>query len=817
MDTLRLPGCNCNQNIVAIGIIFLVLPRGRGYDQRFNSAVAIMHASEDQPDPREASTSGASLASAAVRNLAAAIAESDLALPERMGAYRIVALLGRGGMGTVYEAEQDWPKRTVALKVIAAGLMTATMRERFKWEADVLARLEHPGIAHIYEAGIATTDPAAPQPYFAMELVRGERLDRYIARANPPLDARLRILIDICQAVHHAHTKGVIHRDLKPANILITDDCKPKILDFGVARAIDSDLQSTTLHTESGALVGTLPYMAPEQAAGKVNELDTSSDVYALGVIAYELLSGRMPYSLRDKPLHEAVRVICQDEPSRLSSVDRSLRGDVETIVQKAMEKDKSRRYPTAGELAADVRRFLDYEPITARPPGTWYQLRKFTRRNKLLVGSVAAIMLVLAAGIVTSLRFAFQARDARDNAEATLDFLTNDVLSNATPASIPDARVRDEIIRAMIMPAAERVGKSLATRPLAEATVRSAIQSVLRKNGRSDLALPHAEAALRLRRTELGESAPQTLQAMHEVAFVLESLGRSDEAEPLFKRALDEARRTLGDDHRDTMQHLNNYAAIVRARQGDAQAEPLLKDVLARRRRVLGDDHEDTIQSINDYAMVLQSLRRTNEAEPLFKEALERYRRVLGADHPFTLTAMNNYAFMLDQADRGTEAEPIFKELIERRRRVLGVGHVDTIMAINNYASALEGLGRLAEAEASYREAHEGFRKVLGPDHLYSIGSLQNRARILIMLGRADAAEPLAREAVERARASPALGPKHARTIKYAGTLVKALDALGRGADAAAIRGEFGLRSPSPQTQSPAATQPTSGRAASR
>src|SRR5262245_9711716 len=335
------------------------------------------------------------------------------ALPPRIGRYRILRLLGEGGMGVVYEAEQDNPRRPVALKVIRPGLVSPVLLKRFAHEAQILGRLHHPGIAQIYDAGVAEDG----QPFFALEFIRGLPLDAYARRHALDPAARLDLLARVCDAVQHAHEQGVIHRDLKPANILVDETGQPKVLDFGVARATDADLLTTTDHTRTGQLLGTLSYMSPEQVAADPAALDQRSDVYTLGVILFELLAGRLPYPLEHLPLPEAARLIREQEPSRLGALETRLRGDVETIVARALEKERARRYASAAELAADVRRHLRNEPIRARPPSALYQLRKFARRNKALVGGVAAVMAALVAGLIGTTLFAV--REARQRGQA--------------------------------------------------------------------------------------------------------------------------------------------------------------------------------------------------------------------------------------------------------------------------------------------------------------------------------------------------------------------------------------------------------------
>jgi WD40 repeat protein/predicted Ser/Thr protein kinase len=324
----------------------------------------------------------------------------------RVGHYRIVGRIGEGGMGAVYEAEQDNPRRPVALKVIRPGLLAPALLKRFAREAQILGRLHHPGIAQIYEAGLAEDG----RPFFAMEYIRGLPLTESARLRGLTAPARLELLARVCDAVQHAHDQGIIHRDLKPGNILVDETGQPKVLDFGLARVTDADVQTSVARTLAGQLLGTLGYMSPEQVSGNPAAVDQRSDVYALGVILFELLAGRLPYHLDGLPLHEAARVIREHEPSRLGSVISAFRGDVETIVGKALEKDKARRYISAGELAADIRRHLNNEPIRARPPSALYQLRKFARRHKALVAGVLSVFVALLAGTVVSLLFAWRA-----------------------------------------------------------------------------------------------------------------------------------------------------------------------------------------------------------------------------------------------------------------------------------------------------------------------------------------------------------------------------------------------------------------------
>jgi len=678
--------------------------------------------------------------------------------PTSIGKYRILRLLAEGGMGTVYEAEQEHPRRAVALKVIRPGFARVELLRRFEQESQALARLQHPSIAQIYEAGTADSG-SGPQPYFAMEFIRGDSLLEYAKGHQLNTRQRLELVAKICDAVHHAHQRGIIHRDLKPGNILVDESGQPKILDFGVARVTDIDAKNTR-QTDVGQIVGTLAYMSPEQVLADPLELDTRSDVYALGVLLFELLTGRLPYKISGQ-IHEALHTIREEDPAPLSAISRSYRGDIETIVSKALEKDKERRYASAAGMAADIRRYLSDEPIAARPPSAVYQLQKFARRHKAVVAGVAAVFVVLITGVVASTWEATRARRAEQvatteaaTAKAVNDFLQHDLLAQASANSQagpetepdPDLKVRTALDRA-----ASRIEGKFKGQPLVEASIRQTMGNTYTELGQYPQAEQQLERAFDLRHRILGDEHRDTLDTLNDLALLYFEQGKYAQAEPLSSKVLEIERRVLGEEHPDTLEAMGNLATLYLYEGKYAQAEPLFSKAVEVNRRVRGEEHRETLAVMSNLAGLYQDQGRYPQAEQLYIKVLNGMRHVNGDEHPDTLATINNLAGLYRDEGKYAEAEPLFIKVMEVARRLLGEEHPDTLTAVNNLAGVYLDQGKYAQAEPLFAKVVEVGRRVLGEEHPTTLFGMNGLALLYLDQREYAEAEPLLREALNR------------------------------------------------------------------
>ncbi len=685
--------------------------------------------------------------------------------PAEIGPYRIIRKVAEGGMGVVYMAEQSNPKRTVALKIIREHWITPGLRRRFEHEVGVLGQLEHPGIARIYDAATAEIS-GRPLPFFAMEFVHGQTLVDFADAQKLSTRRRLKLMVDICEAVDHAHQKGVIHRDLKPANIMVTADGRIKILDFGVARAVDSDLQAVTMQTKTGQMIGTMPCMSPEQVRGVQSELDTRSDVYALGVVGFELLSGRLPHDIRHRSIPEAARFLSDEEPTSLSSIEGSLGGDVTTIISKALSKQRDLRYQSAADFAADIKRYLDHRPIVARPPSTFYQLARFAQRNKPLAAGILIAFLALIAGTATASYGLVQARRQRDVADrqaaianAVNRFLTEDLLA----AVQPDAQGIDVSMRQVLATASERIEEGFEDEPVVEAAVRHTLGSTYFELGEYPLAQAHLERALELRRQHLGPDDVATIDCLNDLGVMFKRWGRYDKAVVHLRGALDGRRAILGAENESVLESMNNLAACLDMKGETAEAVDLYIETRDLCRRLLGEEHVGTLMVTGNLAVVYERQGRHAESTELQERVLEIRRRTLGEDHTHTLLSMHNVASGYMFLGRYDESEELFRQTIAGRRRVLGEDHPYTLWTEHFLPGVYREQGRLEEAETLMRSIVRRMDESLPPEHWYRGRFLTAHGAILDDLGRHAQAEEAMIAGVEHSIA--VLGIEHGHT----------------------------------------------------
>jgi tetratricopeptide (TPR) repeat protein/predicted Ser/Thr protein kinase len=730
-------------------------------------------------------------------------------LPDRIGRYDIVQVLGQGGMGTVYEAEQPQPKRRVAVKVLRGDLAGEHLLRRFQREIEVLGKLRHSGIAQIHEAGMGDVWHGGVRthalPFFAMELIRGRPLTEYANGNHADTRTRLEMFLRVCDAVQHAHQHGVIHRDLKPANILVDATGQPRILDFGVARATEPDRDGITRHTQIGQIVGTLAYMSPEQIAGDGRQLDTRSDVYGLGVVLFELLTGQLPLDCGDCSLADAARIIRDEKPRALSEANRALRGDLETVVAKALAKDPARRYQSAGEMASDIRRHLQGEMIDAKRDSALYVFRKTLFRYRWPLIALHAFMVLLGAFAIYALSQAQRYRelasrerqvsqvaaaaerradDERQQAEAQADradavkaFLQM-MLVAADPTQ---AQPRDVTVREVLDDAARRIQSgALADQPDAEVEIRETIARTYNHLGLYESARPHYEWLHGSSARRFGESHLETVRVLIQLAKNCAQAEDYEVAKTAFERCLELTVAEHGDDQELTLAAMDGLGSVL-ARMGRAEeAESLHVEALAGVEQAFGQEHELFVATTLNLGDVYRDQGRLEEAERLYLRALELAEQLHGEDAYVTIRIRRQLAFFVyGQTDRLEEAEELLRETLVLARLGLGVEHTETNIVLNWLSRVLRSRGKIDKAERLLREAISEFSEIRAIEIHDSLKVVYELALILAARGELSEAAEVLGEGIERA--VKAHGDEHRVLATY---VSRHAEILGTGGD---------------------------------
>ena len=703
-----------------------------------------------------------------------AVDTTTLSPGARIGPYRVVREIGRGGMGIVYLAERadgEFEQR-VALKLVRRGLDEEEVA-RFRRERQILARLDHPAIARLFDGGVHSDG----RPYFAMELVEGEPITAFCDARRLPIDERLRLLRRVCEAVQYAHGNLVVHRDLKPTNILVSPDGVLKLLDFGIAKLL-SDASGADLPelTRAGMRFLTPAYAAPEQLRGEA--VSTATDVYALGVILFELLAGRRPFGGRDSSAAELQRAVLETEPARPStavagrattgaegprpddvaaarrtaptSLRRRLAGDLDAIVLKALRKEPQHRYPTAAALADDLERSLDGRPVRARPEGRRYRLSKFVRRNRVPLAAAALLALSLVGGLAAVAWQARQKTIEANKAEAVKEFLIS-IFRQADPVQSAGA---DISLREVLDRGAERAASELAAQPAVRGELLTVLSGIYAELGIVDRAAALTDEALKIHEALHGPGSDPVATNLRQQASLAAAKGDAKAAEGLARRALAIHGRSLGERHPEVAEDLDVLVVALRQRGAVADALPLAERSLAIRRAAFGTGHRLVAESTNNLAVLMREQGRYDESAEYYRQAVDLRRRLLGDAHPHVALTLHNFAALEHFRGRYRESSALADQAGATFVKLYGEEHPLTLAARSTRAANDRMLGQYPEAEAGFEAILDVWRRTLGEDHPNALITTGGLARLHRDKGDFERAERMLRDLDARWRA---------------------------------------------------------------